>query len=344
MLRVVTPITLFQQQTERLRSHLPGLLDGHLNSIHDARIATRRIREVLPLTHEWQRRHLADDLYTRFKRLGRSLGRVRDADVRIELLRHLESRNPDATPALVLMRQHQEHERLLMMRKLVKRAERLGMENELAALADGGLWRSVRFWVARAGAWRNQVRHRVAERAHAARASITHATGVYFPNRAHYARIAIKKLRYTAEIAAQTGIMVDEPLIRDLKKTQDVLGELHDRQALIDNVAGTAAADTGISETHVRLVAEIAAAEIRDLHRQFLARRAQVLDSCERAQQEVQPSALPVAALAVAGVVAVTGLEARRRQRRSPPEVRAEQQTHGVFVTIPVPLTGAKGR
>jgi CHAD domain-containing protein len=55
MLHAVTPHHVFQQQAERLRSLMPALLDGDLNSIHDARIATRRIREVLPLTLEWQR-------------------------------------------------------------------------------------------------------------------------------------------------------------------------------------------------------------------------------------------------------------------------------------------------
>ena len=111
MLQIATPLALFQQQIGILRTHLPGVLDGRPDSIHGARIATRRIREVLPLTHEWQRRDIADDLFVRFKRMGRSLGRVRDADVRIELLRHLESRISSAAPSLVLMRQRQERAR-----------------------------------------------------------------------------------------------------------------------------------------------------------------------------------------------------------------------------------------
>src|SRR5689334_17557004 len=101
MLDRITPITLFEQQIDRLRALMPGVLDGCIDSIHAARIATRRIREVLPLTHEWQRRHVADDLSSRFKRMGRALGRVRDSDVRIQLLRYLEARVPVAAPRLV---------------------------------------------------------------------------------------------------------------------------------------------------------------------------------------------------------------------------------------------------
>src|SRR6185295_2410792 len=92
MFQIATPLTLFQQQIEILRAHVPGVLDGRSDSIHDARIATRRIRELLSLTHEWQRRNVTDDLSTRFRRMGRSLGRVRDLDAQIELLKYLESR------------------------------------------------------------------------------------------------------------------------------------------------------------------------------------------------------------------------------------------------------------
>jgi CHAD domain-containing protein len=87
---------------------LPGVLDGKEGSIHDARIATRRIRELLPLLADAKRRKALDDVYSRFKRLGRSLGRVRDADVRVTLLATLETRMPHAAPALVVLRQQRE--------------------------------------------------------------------------------------------------------------------------------------------------------------------------------------------------------------------------------------------
>lgn len=342
MVHTHTPIAFLRRQTEILRTHVPGLLDGCLDSIHDARIATRRIREALPLTHEWQRRRVADDLFACFRRMGRSLGGVRDVDVRIELLRYLESRIPPAAPSLVVVRQGQEAERLRLVRKLVKRFERLHVEGELDRLSGSGP--RARFWPARSSAWRSQLRHLVAERAHGARDAISHATGVYFPNRAHQARIAIKKFRYAAEICQQTGLIADEPLMRDLKKAQDVLGLLHDRQALIDGLPDSAAKDDEIDAAQIRLVVQVLDAEIVDLHRQFLGRRSQLLQSCVRAERDIHRSDLATGALAVAGVMALTGLEIMRRRQRTRRGVPEAEASRKISVRIPValPTVGAK--
>jgi CHAD domain-containing protein len=337
MFRSVTPIALFQQQTTILREHLPGVLDGRLDSIHDARITTRRIRELLPLTHEWQRRHAADDLSTRIRRIGRSLGKVRDADVSIGLLRYLEPRIPHAAPSLVLVRQRRERERLLLMRKLVKRFERLGIADELRRVSTRSEWQRSRFWVSLAGTWRQQLRHLVAERAHAASDAVVHATGVYFPNRTHAARIAIKKFRYAIEICGPTGLVSDDPLLRTLKKNQDLLGEMHDRQSLIDELTGRERENSDI-DAQIALVVRVAEAEIGDLHVRVLARRAEVLDACCRAQRAVQRSQLPKAALAFAGAVALAGIEARRRHTPAPRAVTTDDPAQLVSVRIPVAL------
>lgn len=340
MFQPATPFALFQHQTHILRSHLPGVLDGRLDSIHDARIATRRIREVLPLTQEWQRPHVADDLATRIKQIGRSLGTVRDADVRIELLRYLESRLAHAAPSVVIVRQRQERDRSLLMRKLVKRFERLGVSQELARLSTASAWQRTRFWIAMTGAWRHQLRDLVAERAHAASGAVVHSTGVYFPNRAHAARIAIKKLRYAVEVSACTGVLADEPLIRTLRKTQDLLGELHDRQTLIDALQNGSAEKGEIDARQIGLIVRVAQAEIEDLHARVLTRRPQVLEACSRVQRDVQRPETPIRTLAVAGtVLLVTGLEARRRHRYAPRPVAPDGSTPEVSLRIPVALT-----
>jgi CHAD domain-containing protein len=335
-----TPVTFFLQQTRILRSHMPGLLDGRPDSIHDARIATRRIREVLPLTEEWQRRHVADDLFTRIKQIGRSLGKVRDADVRIELLRYLESRFAPAAPSLVLVRQRQERDRLLLVRELVKRFERLGVGQELARLSTGSARPRTRFLIAITGAWRHQLRRLVAERAQAASDAVVHSTGVYFPNRSHQARIALKKFRYAVEISAYAGLLADEPLMRTLKKTQDLLGELHDRQTLIDELKDGAPEQAEMDARQLGLIVRVAEAEIADLHARVLTRRPEVLEACCRAQRAVRRSDLPIGALAVAGAVVLAArFEPRRRHRRRVGRVTPDNRAPEVSVKIPVPLT-----
>jgi CHAD domain-containing protein len=332
----MTLLDVFQREIETIRTHLAGVLDGERGSIHDARIATRRIREVLPLTHEWQRREHADHLYTMVKRMGRSLGRVRDADVRLELLRYLEARIPHAAPTLVLVHQQEEHQRLRTMRKLVKRFERLGVDRELATLAAVAPWRTTAMWAARTGRWRGQLRRRVEERACATSDAVAHATGVYFPKRTHAARIEIKKFRYATEIAVETSILGDAVSVRTLKKSQDLLGDLHDRQTLIDELRETAATDPRIDASHIALVEQVVEADIADMHAQFLQRRTQLHDTCEAIRAELRKPKAVVRALTVAGAGAlavVTGLEARRRLRLRKGDGGAEAP---VAIRVPV--------
>ena len=345
MFQTASPRALFQQQIEILRTHVPGVLDGRLDSIHDARIATRRIREVLPLTEEWQRRHSAEGLASFFKRMGRSLGRVRDADAQLELLKYLESRLSHAAPQVVLLRLRQEHARLLLMRRLVKRFERLAVEREVGRLAAGAAWHSARFWATMTAAWRSELRQLLAARARGASEAIAQSNSVYFPNRTHQTRIAIKKLRYAAEIAVIAGIVADEPLIRDLKKSQDVLGDLHDRQILIDDLSDGAFQGDGVDQANIHLVAQVAQAEIQDLYGRFLGRRSQLLDSCRHALRELDGAVVSKSACAVAGVVVLAaGLEARRRHRTSRQRAPESARVAAVSVRVPVALPDLQSR
>ena len=332
----MTLIEVFRREIATIRAHYNGVLDGECGSIHDARIATRRTREVLPLTHQWQRREHADQLYDTVKRMGRSLGRVRDVDVRIQLLRYLEARIPHAAPSIVLIRQRDEHQRLLLMRKLVKRFERLGVQRELVNVAATP-WRRPSIWAARIGPWREQLRRSIDARATAAADAITHATGVYFPKRVHAARIEIKKLRYATEIAVETGVIADLASLRTLKKSQDLLGDLHDRQALIDELR-EAAGDSRIDPTHIALVEQVVAADIADRHARFLERRAQIHAAAEAIRAELRRPTPAVRAAAVAGAIAViTGLEVQRRWRagQQPEPARRDAE---VAVRVPIVL------
>ena len=99
-------MSLLREEVATLESYLSAVRDGDPEVIHQARVATRRIRELLPLTAEGRRSDTVDELADEFRSVGRSLGAVRDADVQTALLRSLETRIPGATPTLVLLRQH----------------------------------------------------------------------------------------------------------------------------------------------------------------------------------------------------------------------------------------------
>ena len=280
MFRVVTPYTLLHQQVCELRRNLPGVFDGQASSIHDARVATRRVREVLPLVAD--RRQTLADLAERFRQMGRSLGRVRDADVRIELLASLEGLIPHAAPSVLLVRQRHERERLDRMRRLIKRFERLDVAELLDELHEGGLRRGwLSSWAAGRGVWRRELLRTLGERSVTAAEAIAHATGVYFPNRVHAARIAIKKLRYALEIAQDTGLIDGTDAIDGLKKGQDVLGNLHDRQELIDELGqGDSTRSPVAAAEQIGLVIQLVEAECRQLHHRYLTRRTRLIQIC----------------------------------------------------------------
>jgi CHAD domain-containing protein len=302
MVQLTTPVTILQSHAAALRGQLPRVFDGDKEGVHDARVATRRIREVLPLTREWHRRNV-DGLAADFKRVGRALGAVRDADVRIALLSYLEAHVPAAAASLVVMRQRREHKRLHAMRRLIKRFERLDVERLIDESASARLQPLTTVL----GSWRQQLAHAIAERARTARAAIDHMTGVYFPNRAHTTRIALKKFRYGAEIAAATRIAPMDDSIRALRKAQDILGELHDRQVLVDKLPDLATPEhKGISEDHVRLVIQALDAECRELHHRYVDHRDRLLDVCSQAERIIDMRRAAAAATVTAGVVAVS--------------------------------------
>ena len=331
----MTPADIFHREITSIYHRYAGLLDGDHDSIHRARIATRRVREILPLTHEWQHHDRAEELRVIFKRMGRTLGRVRDADTRVALVRYLEARIPHAAPSLVLVRQAEEHRRLTIMRKLVKRFERLQVERELGHQQHAtARWRTARWpWATR---WRDVLRTHVAERARGTCEAVEYATGIYFPNRVHSARIEIKKFRYATEIAVETALLDDAGVLRVLKKSQDLLGDLHDRQTLLNDLRQTAAHDARIDATHLCLVEQVVEADIADLHARYLQRRDAIRTACSAIPAAMQrPSRVGQIATVAGAVAVVTGLEARRRQRLHRTD-RSDASNAAVRIVVPL--------
>ena len=159
------------------------------------------------------------------------------------------------------------------------------------------------------------------------------------PKRTHEARIAIKKFRYAAEVAARTGVMADDGVIRELKKSQDLLGDLHDRQTLIDELQECVAQGQGVDEAQIRDVVQMAQAEIADLHGRFLKRRSQVLACSGRALRGLDRATLTNGAYAMAGVLVVAaGIEARRRCLPSGQRALEAERVDAVSVRVPVLL------
>ena len=300
-----TPATLLDEQAALLRAQLEGVYDGRIDAIHDARVATRRIRELLSLAPSRGGQADDTDVPDTYREVGRALGKVRDIDVQIGLIRDLERHAPHTAPSLVLVRQEHERSRLAKMRRLIKTLERLDVEAMLRQT-------TVRHPAGRrshlaARGWREHLRRLLVERARTASERISHATGVYFPNRAHNARIAIKKLRYAAEISLETGTSELGKTIKVLRKGQEVLGALHDREVLADTLARHSGHEH-VDPEHLALAEQVLNGEVVDLHARYLTRRGDLRDACMEIERLGHRPSIAAPVLAVGGGLLAAGL------------------------------------
>jgi CHAD domain-containing protein len=274
---------LIRQRLAALRRALPAAKDGDARSLHQARVATRRLRAALPVFGAGRK---AEKVARSVRRLTRLLGPARELDVSLVILDELEA-NPDVPRAAIdrlrasiadKRRRLQEHVRERLdefdMQKVRKRA--------IAAARKGGDEKAARD--AEAAAW---ARERATRRARRLAAAMEHAAGLYLPDRLHDVRIAIKKLRYTLELdgVSRDGRPRNAAALRTLQNMQDLLGRMHDLEVLIArtrNIQSSPGASTlKMSADLDRLVRRLET-ECRQLHGHYMAGRAKLIAVCDR--------------------------------------------------------------
>jgi CHAD domain-containing protein len=111
------------------------------------------------------------------------------------------------------------------------------------------------------------------------------AGAVYLPERLHAVRIAAKKLRYALELDADLRQVKSSPDITELRRTQDILGRLHDLQVLVDRTreeqASLAPPDVNIWRGLDALVRSLED-ECRRLHGRYMHHAASLVGLCAR--------------------------------------------------------------
>ena len=291
-----------------LLGHMPGIRDGNAESVHDARIATRRLREVLPLVsaaHPEQVQAVA----TAIRRAGRRLGRVREFDAMREQLDRFEQRFPDAATAVAVARRTVGEQQARARRRLIKSLERLRLDRiGNGALPSPGPFSRLRNRTRAFNDWSGQLRDRIGARTRDLANAVERSSGVYFPNRAHATRIAAKKLRYAVELADQTGVWRPPRLLRDLRRIQATLGELHDAQVLLDRLAALVPRDA-VARRDRAMLASALRADIEGYHHEYVAKRDRlraICTACTRfAGNPVRKAWMPARPLVAASAVAV---------------------------------------
>lgn len=297
------------RQSHELLKHVPGVRDGDPDAIHDARVATRRLRAVLEVLEDGHgERHAA--LTEGMRVLGRALGAARDLDVVVELLEEKIWQVPDAARAVVTLSHGARDERALARRELIKRIERSPLDD----FAPSAFRRS-RMWRSRSGSIGTNLRQRLHKQSTKLTDAVDYASGVYFPNRAHQVRIHTKRLRYLVELASTTSRPRDDRELTILKRVQSLLGDLHDRELLLQRLEKAGEQGTEIGALRLRVVSER-----DDLFRDYLSRRddlREVSDSIRRRTAGTARNWMPIAALLAVPSALVIGLASRGRVRAS---------------------------
>ena len=287
---------LIRQRLRTLDRALPAAQQGNPAAIHQARVATRRLREALPLVASGP---AGRKLQRRVRGLTRALGPVRELDVALQMLDEFEGAGDISVAASECLRRAIGDERQRLLEEMIPAVERsdpekLSRKAIAAARARDEQSVSPRTRAPNAAA---AAERRAARRAERLRAAMANAAGMYLPDRLHEVRIAVKKLRYALEIVSAPGprrttgtarsasprARAAAAALRTLKRAQVLLGRMHDLEVLITRtraVQGSSRApDLRLSGDLDGFVRRLEM-ECRQLHAQYIALRPALLEVC----------------------------------------------------------------
>jgi CHAD domain-containing protein len=238
MPRIASPHRSFQQRLDAFTHKADRIYDGDVDALHHTRVASRRLRELLPVLG--LKADTARRFNRRLKKVTKELGAVRQLDVLALLIREFARDSRYSSAALTRVSTAVEHERDAVHRRLAAKLPLAKLQRIARRLE-----RAVKERHAKNGgrphrgpgskqAWLWAVDARATRRAATLRAAIEAAGALYEPARLHEVRIAVKKLRYASELGLEARHRQATADIDTLKSAQDILGRLHDLQVLIE--------------------------------------------------------------------------------------------------------------
>jgi CHAD domain-containing protein len=277
---------LLQKRLDRFTRMLHGVGKGDERALHRTRVASRRLRELLPVLQLEGK--VAGELGRRLRKVIQRLGRIRELDVTLMLVEELKTTGDYDADALErvgsAIRQERERAREELLAKWPAREiRRVGSKlTDLADTLESSDNRSQA--VTRGLRW--AVDARIHRRGSELKAAIEDAGAVYLPERLHAVRIALKKFRYAVELASE--IASDKRLrtdLRLLKRNQDLLGRWHDRQVLIERARHVQASLTPPSASGVRRLDRLVTMlenDCRRLHARYIRESGAIVAVCDR--------------------------------------------------------------
>ena len=271
---------LLLRRARELERQLPLAIEGNDIGVHQARVASRRLREAVPvLAGETKARRKAEK---KIRKLTQALGTVREMDVTVQILDEFAQTNALPRNALEDVRAHVIAERDRRRAVMLQRLRRVDTDRLRARLEEASIVAAV----TDSAEWREALTARVAHRVKRLTAAIQEAGQMYAAEQLHAVRIATKKLRYGLELIADARLAPVRPLVNTLKRAQDTLGKLHDLQVIEQHVAAVQAmppARRGAHDGGLKVIAGSLEDECRHLHGRYIKQvpaLIQLLETC----------------------------------------------------------------
>ena len=259
---------LLKHWQRALRHEAGARTGGDIEDVHRMRVATRRLRSAFRFFGAYMALPRQDEIVAGLRVLARRLGAVRDLDVLIERLEHEATAESADRPTIDAIIAALDQDRAAARDDLVAYLDGREMATLRALVADG-----LTQPASGSPAKRDRPVRTAGPRLLARRAARLFADGADLlaptSEELHDLRIRCKRLRYAAEfLLPYTQGAQLKPLIRRTTALQDVLGELHDGDVMLDMLRSLVATASERSENGVVLAGVEAAAVIRLLARQ----------------------------------------------------------------------------
>lgn len=284
------PTDSFRDRLTAFARELDGVRRGNVEALHRARVASRRLRELLPLLELDRATHRR--LNRQLRRVTKQLGTVRELDVLIGSIDEFARRPRYSSVALaklrhtVGLRRDEARERLaskLPARKLLRLVNRL--ERAMSGRPSIDPKDRLRGPFSAKQAWLRALDARLARRATRARNAIEMAGALYATEPLHAVRIALKKLRYSAELSKESGRAGLTADVNALKTAQDLLGRLHDYEILVTSardVQASLALPSVATWRELRRLADVIEDDCRHLHARYMRDRRRLIAIADR--------------------------------------------------------------
>jgi CHAD domain-containing protein len=275
---------LLRTRLERFTRMLQGVEAADPRAVHRTRVASRRLRELLPVLELDP--GTSRKLGRRLRKVTRDLGPLRESDVLHDLARELAADGRAQRRGWQRLTRHLQDTRDRARARVSGKAvagdlRRIGrkLEHVASRLEEEPDGRRPRH------GWRWAIDARVARRAQTLRAAIVRAGAVYLHERLHEVRIALKKLRYAVELAADADGVRTSADLRLLQRTQELLGRIHDLQVLTDHVRQAQAAlspPDPVAWRQLDALVTCLEQDCRRLHARYVSEGAKLLSLCDR--------------------------------------------------------------